>query len=216
MTPRIFSIIRRRPGIIDLIATRQPDAAGVVKYRLKSASDPADTFSTTVLDSSIYGFTDPTISSAQTVIQPGDHVRIVFNPNKYGLTDSYFWLELVYVDSMNSEMTDPAPSAPTLVPPPFVGNEQVGFNSTAPSGSDITDSLRIDLPRLMSNFRVRNLDTSNDLYVAFQEGGPEVVVPAVGGYQESIGFDGNVSSLWVRGSGGSSKFSAQFTYANPR
>jgi hypothetical protein len=140
----------------------------------------------------------------------------VFNPNNYSLTDAYFWLKLVYVDSSNSEMSSPAPSAATLVLPTFVGNEQSGFNATAPDGSTIANSLRIDLPRQMSNFRVRNLSTTVNLFVAFQEGGPEVVVPGQVSSQESIGFDGIVSSLWVRGSGATAAFSAQFTYANPR
>jgi hypothetical protein len=143
------------------------------------------------------------------------------SPYTYPLPESaHFWLKLVYVDSTGADMSPPpaivTPSAPTLVLPPFVGNEQAGFNSTAPSGSDITDSLQIDLPRQMSNFRVRNLSTSVDLCIAFQEGGPEIIVPGQSSSQESIGFEGIVSSFWIRGSGNTCAFSCQFTYANPR
>jgi len=137
-------------------------------------------------------------------------------PSNYGLPDSAaFWLRLVYVNAGGSEMVTPAPSAATLVLPPFLGNEQSGFNATAPNGATLANSLRIDLPRQLSNFRVRNLSSTIPLYVAFQEGGFEVVVPGQASSQESIGFDGIVSSIWVRGSGGVAAFSAQFAYANP-
>jgi len=216
MTTRLFSILRRNPGLIDFVTPIRPDSEGVYKYRLKTDTTPSGSFSTTVIESRVGGFVDPTVAGPQNVIQPGNNVRIVFNPNNYSLTDAYFWLKLVYVDSSNSEMSSPAPSAATLVLPTFVGNEQSGFNATAPDGSTIANSLRIDLPRQMSNFRVRNLSTTVNLFVAFQEGGPEVVVPGQVSSQESIGFDGIVSSLWVRGSGATAAFSAQFTYANPR
>ncbi len=211
MTARLFSIIRRRTGIIDFITPIQPPDSGVVGYRLKSDTDPAGLFSTTVITTKLYGYEDPDVRN-MSPIMPGEHVRITIKPQNFGLTDDYFWLKLVFVDSSNAEMTSPAPSAPTLVLPPFDGPAQAGFNSTAPSGVDLAHSLRIDLPRVMDNFRLRVIGTPS-IYLAFQEGGPEVIVPSG---QENIGYDGLVSSFWVRGSGDSSAFSAQFRYANPR
>jgi hypothetical protein len=216
MTPRLFSILRRKPGLIDLITPIQPPTSGVVGYRLKTDTAVNGSFSTTILESTLYGFTDPSVAGPQNVIQPGEHVRIIFRPQDHSLTDGAFWLKLVYVDSGNAEMTSPAPSAVTLVLPPFVGNEQSGFNGTAPSGATIANSLRIDLPRQMSNFRIRNLSTTILLYVAFQEEGPEIIVPGQSVSQESVGFDGLVSSIWVRGASGTAAFSVQCTYANPR
>lgn len=218
MSGRLFSIIRRKPGFIHFVTPLLDSiATGVVKYRLKTDTDPGGSFGTTVVTVGNTGLVDPAVAGPQNPIQPGNNVQILMKPSNYGLPDSaFFWLKLVYINAAAAEMTNPAPSAATLVLPPFVGNEQAGFNATAPSETSIADSLRIDLPRQMSNFRVRNLSTTIPLYVAFQEGGPEVVVPGQASSQESIGFEGIVSSLWVRGSGGTAAFSTQFTYANPR
>jgi len=238
MSGRTFSIIRRKPGFIHLITPLLDSVStGVVKYRLYTDvnDDPNFTAPAPVITVPNTGFVDPAVARLQNPIIAGNNVQILLKPSAlpnnpppvsppvdlspytYPLPDSgHFWLKLVYVDSTGADMTDPAPSAPTLVLPPFVGNEQSGFNSTAPSGSSISDSLQIDLPRQMSNFRVRNLSASADLYIAFQEGGPEIIVPGQASSQESIGFDGIVSSFWVRGSGATAAFSCQFTYANPR
>lgn len=228
MTTRLFSILRRKPGLIDFVTQIRPESEGVFKYRLKTDTDPGGSFTTTVIESRVGGFVDPSVAGPQNVIQPGNNVRIVFNPFNYVLTDSFFWLKLVYVDASNAEMTSPAPSAATLVLPPYVGNEQAAFSATAPNGSDISQSLQIDLPRMMDNVRVRNLgapvgggfsggtfDSVSPgpvLYVAFQEFGPEIALPPG---IESVGFSGIVSSLWVRADGATSGFTAQFRYANP-
>jgi hypothetical protein len=217
MSGRLFSILRRKPGFVHFVTPILDSVStGVAKYRLYTDSSPDFPSPTAVVTVTSNGLVDPAVAG-QTPIIPGNNVSIIMKPSNYGLPDSaFFWLKLVYVDSGGSDMTSPAPSAPTLVLPPFVGNEQSGFNATAPSESTIADSLRIDLPRQMSNFRIRNLSTTIDLYVAFQDGGPEIVVPGQASSQESVGFDGLVSSIWVRGSSGSPAFSTQFTYANPR
>jgi hypothetical protein len=218
MSVRLFSILRRKPGFIHF-STPLLDfsSTGVLKYRLYTDTSPDFPSPTEVTTVTNTGLVDPDVSGPQNPIQPGKTVQILMKPSNYGLPDSaFFWLKLVFVDSSDSEMTSPAPGAATLVLPPFVGNEQSGFNATAPSGTTIADSLQIDLPRQMSNVRVRNLSTTIPLYVAFQEGGPEIVVPGQTSSQESVGFDGIVSSIWVRGSGGTAAFSVQFAYANPR
>jgi hypothetical protein len=246
MSGRIFSILRRKPGFIHFVTPLLDSSkTGVFKYRLYTDvdDDPNFTAPTPVITVPLTGYIDPAVAGPQNPIIPGNNVQILLktstvsghesppvnpppisppvdlSPYTYPLPDSaHFWLKLVYVDSTGADMIDPVPSAPTLVLPPFVGNEQAGFNSTAPHGASIADSLQIDLPRQMSNFRIRNLSTTLDLYVAFQEGGPEIVIPGQTSSQESIGFDGIVSSFWIRTSDLSTDaaFSCQFTYANPR
>ena len=218
MSGRLFSILRRKPGFIHFVTPLVDFAStGVVKYRLYTDSDPSFASPTVVTTVTNTGLVDPSVAGPQNPIQSGNNVQILIKPSNYGLPDSeFFWLKLVYVDSSNVDMASPAPSAATLVLPPFVGNEQAGFNATAPNGADLAHALRIDLPRQMSNFRIRNLSTTVNMYVAFQEGGPEIIVPGQASSQESVGFDGLVSSIWVRGSGATAAFSSQFTYANPR
>ena len=186
-----------------------------MKYRLYTDSSPDFPSPTEVVTVTNLGLVDSAVAGPQNPIQPGKTVQILMKPSNYGLPDSaFFWLKLVYVDAVGAEMTNPAPSAATLILPPFVGNEQSGFNATAPSEAALADSLRIDLQ--MSNFRIKNLSATIPLYVAFQEGGPEIIVPGQTSSQESVGFEGIVSSIWVRGSGGTAAFTTQFTYANPR
>lgn len=207
MTERRFSILRRKPGIIDLITPLKPLSSLVVGYRLKTDTVPSGSFSTTVISTGRTGLVDPAVAGPHNVIQPGENVRIIIKPSNYGLSDTdYFWLKLFYLDVTNAEMV--GPGAATLVLPPFVGPEQTGFTGSAP-----TSALQIDLPRAMENFRISNLDAANALAVAFQSGGPEVTIPFG---KDVSGFQGTVSSIWVRGVGGTVSFSASFTYASPR
>jgi uncharacterized protein YodC (DUF2158 family) len=205
MTTRLFSILRRKPGLVDFVA---PLRDGVSAYRLKTDTTPVGAFATTLVTVPMTGFMEPELAGAQHVIQPGNNVRIIFKPSKYSLPDSgAFWLKLVYINAAGTEMSDPAPSAPTFISPPNEGPMQTGFTAVAPASA-----LRIDLPTV-DNFRIRNLEAARNLVVAFQEGGPEATV-----YQasDSTGITGTVSSIWINGSGGTANFSAQFTYAASR
>lgn len=209
MTTRNFSILRRKAGLIDLQTPLQPQSAGVKAYRLKTDTTPSGAFGTTVMTVPNTGFLDPDVKGTHSVIQPGNNVRMVFKPSNFGLSDTAaFWLKLVFIDDADAEMVSPAPSAATLIAPPSAGPEQMGFTGSAP-----LSALRIDLPRAMDNFRIRNLDAANALMVAFQEGGPEVTVPFG---QENSGIYGLVSSIWVRGVGGTVSFSTTYTPASPR
>jgi len=209
MTARLFSILRRKVGLVDLIAPAQAPSTGVVQYRLKMDSTPTGSFSTNVMTVPRTGYVDPSVAGPQHVIQPGDNVRVIFKPSNFGLSDTaYFWVKLVYIDAANAEMVSPAPGAATLVLPPYSGPVMSGFTATAPSSA-----AQIDLPRVMENFRIFNSESSTALAIAFQEGGPEVTVPAG---KEISSFDGNVSSIWIHGVGGTAQFSASFTYAFPR
>jgi hypothetical protein len=192
----------------------RPLSEEVVGYRMKTDTDPGGAFATTVFTSSINGFVDAAVAGPQNVIQPGNGIRVIIDPSGNGISDDYaFWLKLVFVNGAGAEMTNPAPGAATLILPTFVGNEQSGFTGTAPSGTTLADSLRIDLPRAMESFRIRNLESAREMMVSFQEGGPEIAIPAG---VESSEFYGLVSSFWVRGVSGTARFTAQFVYASPR
>lgn len=214
MNVRLFSVLRRKSSLLDFIIPMRPYAEGVGGYRFKTDTDPGGMFATTAFDSPISGFVDPEVAGPQHVIQPGNNARIIIDPSKHGIDDNYaFWVKMFFLDYAGAEMSNPAPSAATLVLPPFVGPEQSGFSGTAPSGVALANSLRIDLPRSMENFRIRNLDDADDLMVAYQEGGPEVTIPPG---VESSEIYGLVSSIWVRGDSANVEFTAQFVYANPR
>lgn len=214
MSTRLFSILRRKPGFLDF-STPLLDAAttGVYGYRLKTDTDPGGAFGTVVVSVTNLGLVDSEVSGAQNPIIPGNNVRILMKPSNHGLSDAgYFWLKLVYLDSASAEMADPAPSAATLIlPPTAMWPALFGFNGTAPSAATIADSLRVDLPSV-ENFQLRNTG-SNPIYLSFQEGSPEILVPSA---QLSQGFFGGVSSFWVRATGGTSTFSVEFSQPNFR
>jgi len=211
--PRLFSILRRKAGLIDLITPIRPESEGVAYYRLKKDTDPGGAFASVVLTAPRTGLIDPAVAGNHHVIQPGENVRMIFNPSNYTLSDAAFWVKLVYVNAALSEMVSPAPGAATLVLPPFTGPIQTGFSGTAPVGAALANSLQIDLPRAMDNFRIRNLDTTNPLFVATDPGGPEMQVVAG---MELAGFSGLVSTLFVRSTGGTVAFTATFAYATPK
>jgi len=214
MNTRLFSVLRRKNSLLDFSIPMRPYSEEVGGYRFKTDTDPGGTFATTAFDSPINGFVDHEVAGPQNVIQPGNNIRVIIDPSKHGIDDNYaFWVKMLFLDYTGAEMTSPAPSAATLVLPPFVGPEQSGFTGTAPSALSLAGSLRIDLPRSMENFRIRNLEETTSLHVAYQEGGPEVTIPAG---VESSEIYGLVSSIWVRGGGGTAAFTAQFVYANPR
>ena len=214
MSTRLFSILRRKPGFLDF-STPLLDAikTGVYKYSLRTDTDPGGAFGTTVVTVTGSGLLDAAVAGPQNPIIPGNNVRVVIKPSNHGLSDTaYFWLKLVYVDSVGADMTDPAPSAATLILPPTASWPALfGFNATAPSGAALTDSLRIDLPSV-ENFQLTNT-SSRDVYLSVQEGSPEMLVPAG---KVAQGFFGRVSSFWIRGSGGTATFSVEFAQPNFR
>lgn len=207
MTTRIFSVLRRKAGLIDLITPLKIVSPSVKAYRLKTDTTPHGAFGTTVITAPRTGFVDASVAGAHNVIQPGENVRIILKPSEHGLSDTApFWLKLVYIDETDAEMVTPAPSAPTLIGAPGEGYNQIAFTGAAPVGV-----ARVDLPRAMANVRILNLDTTNTLMVAFQEGGGEVTIPF--GKEHVGGLQSSVSSFWIRGVGGAVNYSFTATYA---
>jgi len=211
--PRRFSILRRKAGLIDLITPIRPESEGVASYRLKKDTDPFGSFTNVVLTAPITGLIDPTVAGKHHVIQPGENVRMLFNPANYTLSDAAFWVRLFYVNASNVELGSPAPGAATLVLPPFVGPIQTGFTATATVKADLANSTQLDLPRAMESIKILNLDGTNPLFVAFDAGGPEMEIPFG---KELTGFVGASGQMFVRSTGAGVKFTTTFTYATPR
>ena len=215
---RTFSVIRRRPGIVDVLT---PIVYGVSLYRLKWASNFDVVPFTQFIDSTNVGFRDPSINPWTVELQQtGGQVRIVFNPTTYGITDTQsFWLELFQVDGLGVETQV---SAPSLILPDSAhhGVGQVTIHGTAPAATSSANSLQIDLPRLMSDFRIHDEDGSNYLYVATeQNGAEEQLKPDT--FPQYSSFSSTQGSLWVRGATSSGTaaavaFSAICTVAFPR
>jgi hypothetical protein len=209
---RLFSVRRRRPNIVDIDT---PKVYGVDGYRLKWDTNFDGAFATTFLTSTNVGFLDDAVNRNVIETQPvTDKVRIVFNPATYSITDTLpFWLKFVQVIG-GVEQT---PGAPTLVLPDAShhGVGLVTIHGDAPSGATVANSLQIDLPMLMQDFRVHNESTARDLYLATEANGPEVMVPKSSDIQ-SLSFLATQGSIYVRSLGGTATFSLSFTLAFPR
>jgi hypothetical protein len=211
---RTLSVIRRRTNLVDVVV---PIVAGVDKYRLKWNANFDGVFAQ-FIDSSNVGFLDAAINQAVIEVQQTTgRVRIVFNPATYGIPDAqHFWMELWHVAPGGAETQM---SAPSLVLPEGAhhGIHQVTIHGFAPNGADVTHSLQIDLPRLMSDFRIHNeaVIGGNNLFVASEENGAEQQLQP-DTFPQYTSFSSTQGSLWVRGGGGDVPFSAIFTMSFPR
>lgn len=213
---RIFSVARRRPGIVDLFT---PRTTGVEGYRLKASSNFDGVFAT-ILTAPKFGFLDTTGVDQRVIeAQPTNgQVRIVFNPTTYGLTDAnQFWLELFHVDGAGVETQQ---SAPTLVLPDQTqfltrGYGHIVLRGDAPNAATVAGSLQLDLPRLLCDWRILNEEGATTAFIAFEPGGPEFALPPNSTTPQFATFTAKSGSIWVRGSGAAATLSIQATASNP-
>jgi len=213
MADRLFSVVRRRPNMVDIIV---PKIQGVEGYRFLSSLNFDGTFNTLFTAPIASGYLDQNINPAVLSSVPGSSlVRCVFDPATFSgvpwnLVDTQpFWLKFQPVPG--------TAGAPSLLLPDSAhhGTGRVTISGTAPDESSVADSLEIHLPMSMKDVIILNEEpgAGNGLYVAFETGGPEVLLP-----QGSPKYDpreGNISKLLVRGSGGTAAFSASFTNVFP-
>jgi hypothetical protein len=218
---RVFSVLRRKSGFVD-ISVPLVQGLGVEGYRFK-ASTNWDVAPTTLFTAGLYGYMDSELQA--TVVPTVDHrpdaMRVLFKPSKYTvsgnpLTDTgVFWLQLVYIvgnAEQNAASATP-PSAITMISSvtlPY--NSMQAIQGTAPNQGTLANATQIDLGRQVENVTIENQGGA-DMFVAFDEGGPEFAVKAG---KDMHSFQGTVSSVWVRGSGSTVPFRMSFVNANPR
>jgi hypothetical protein len=211
---RTINLFRRRPNIVDLMV---PVTAGVAQYRLKWAQNFDGVFAQ-IIGAPLTGFYDDTIDRGRIDSQPstGTSVRMTFNPATFAIPDARsFWIQLWHLPIGGGP--EAAVSAPSLVLPESAhhGIGVVTIQGNAPNGASSANALQLDLPRLMSDFRIINQDAATILYVSTEaNGAEEAVKPAPADqYSSKVATQG---SLWVRGGGAICPFSATFTMAFPR
>lgn len=215
---RVFSVLRRKAGLIDIVIPRQ---AGVDQYRLKFATN-WDQTKTAFLTVPPTGYLDPAVANLVHVPDNGDNCRIVFKPSTYSGTlgatadTAALWLQVAFVIGgveQNGASANP-PSAITLVQAPGLAPTAMqALSGTAPNVANLGLSTQIDLPRMAENVQITNLGETADLLVALAENGPEFRVPTG---TPVTNMHGTVSSLWVRGDSATVDFQMTWTTANPR
>lgn len=213
---RTLTVNRRRKGIVD---TYVPKVYGVVGYRLKAATN-FDGVYNTILTSTNVGFVGPGVDQRVIESQPlGGKVRFVWNPTDYALDDNqHLWVKLYHVDAAAVETQV---SAPTLIFPDDVqflhrGAGHLLLRGTAPSAASVAGSLQLDLPRLQTDWRILNENTTTGAFVAFEEGGPEYYLPPNSTVPQFTSFSANSASVWIRGNGAAVTLSLHSTNTNPR
>lgn len=215
MTTREFTVVRRRANFLDIITPKRP---GVQGYRLRAAPTFSGVFATILTADISSGFVDPAID--QRVLTPlnnRDHIRIVFDPQTFNGVSAIvdvdqFWLTFTPVDFAGAPGTE---SAPGLVLPDSdrIGGTRVMIQGSAPNEASLADSMQIDLPAKMQDFRITNNEATggNNLFVATSRaGGEQEIFPLA----DSIAHEwaeGASDTLYVRGDGGSINMTATFT-----
>lgn len=192
-------------------------AASVGHYlTVTGADEPGNNglFLITVLNSA----TSVDIANADGVFPDGNSGSIVWSEQTANIDDTkHFWMRL---QPLVGGTPSGPPGAPTLVLPDSAnhGLGIVVIQGTAPNGADVTESLQLDLPRLMNDFHLHNREGGGgtDLFVAMEFEGPEKLFAGGEPTPINISYEGTQSQLFVRGGGGTAEFSASFSSVFPR
>ena len=216
MTIRNFQVPRRRSNLVDIIT---PKRAGVKGYRFRAAPTFSGTFATILTADISSGFLDPAVDRRVLTPLPNgqNHVRIVFDPDTFtgaaAIVDTdQFWLTFTPVDFSGVPGTE---SAPGLILPETerIGGHRITIQGNAPNEASLADSLQLDLPGKMQDFRIANNEASggNSLFVATSRaGGEEEILPLADALNPRDWSEGATDTLYVRGGGGSINMTANF------
>lgn len=209
---RDFNVIRRRPGIVDMLTPKRANVGG---YRIQAAPNFDGVFTTLFTAPISSGYLDPAINPAVLhYVNNNDHIRMVFNPATFtgtaGITDTLdFWMRFVPVDFTGTPGTAGNPAL-VLTDAEHYGNSRVLIAGNAPAAADVTGSLQLELPFTTQDLYIKNEEATGGhaLYLADLAGGPEQQISP---QETATIFHGPVDLLVVRGSGGTARFSASFT-----
>ena len=206
---REFSVIRRRPNLLDIIT---PILDGVDGYRIEGASNFDAAFAT-LATSTRDGYTDESLRDLVHAALAGKNVRIILNPSDHGLTDTKaFWLRFV-------PLTGGVPGTVgnrTLILPEASGRGLVSITGTAPIGATVANAIALDFPRLMEDLRIVNNSAGNSLFVSFSDSDAEYEIKPGATQVPLANLRGSVSGIRVRGGGAAVAFQATCTLAFAR
>lgn len=207
MTTRPFNVIRRKANLVDILIPKQ---AGVQGYRLRNAANFDAAYADLLTADISSGYLGSTVDRRTlSPINSRDFVRIAFDPDDEGLTDTApFWLRFQPVDFGGTPGTE---SIGMMILPEDAhgGDRRVVIRGNAPNAASIADSLEIGLPFRAMDIVITNHDSADELLVATLPGGYEYQI-ASGGTTLEI-KDGPLERLFVRGDSAVVDFSATFT-----
>jgi hypothetical protein len=204
-----LSVYRRRAGLVDLFLVSR---AGAKSYLFKSATNfdvGAVAFQSVPQD----GFRSPTAFDSGPAEGFRGRTRFTFAPVDYGFDDTKpIWVK---IQQVNVDGTVGADEAFHLVLPYNPqGRKAVVLAGNAPNGASIAASIELQLPHQMQGMELQN-NGGQDLYVAFEPGGPEFTVPPLSTRFTNLSVNyPTVSQLFVRGNGAAVAFAAVMSDRN--
>lgn len=196
---------RRRAGLVDIIFPARP---GAKSYQFSAAVN-WDSVMTPFQVVPASGYKSPGVPDiGMSDSQFRGKTRFLFNPSDYtgsvpAVDDTKpFYIRITQTDW---DGTVHAPEAQHLILPyDPAPNRPLVLRGTAPNGASIADSFEIQLPMQCQNPRIQ-VDGVNDVYAAFEPGGPEFRVPALNVEFTVVSMVlPSFSQIFLRASGGAS------------
>jgi hypothetical protein len=215
---RPFNVIRRRANLADILI---PKSLTTEKYRLLAAPNFDGSFVQIIEANISSGYLDPAlvisnrVATLHSVNNPGQ-IRVTFDPETFAVLASIadadiIWLKFQAVDFAGLAGTA---SNPIMILPEVKlrGDSSITIAGLAPNAADVAGSLQLDLGYRMQDIAIRNEEGATPLYVATEAGGAEVKVDGgsltLSQYTLAFGAQG---TIFVRGGGGTARFSATMT-----
>ena len=208
---RDFSVIRRKANLLDVVI---PYVTGADGYRLDWATNFDASYTNGIITATRAGWVDDNLRGLPHQLITNSNVcRVIFDPANYSITDTQpFWLRLTPVTAG----TPGTPGVGGLILPDGDGYRMITLSGTAPSGSSVANSLRLDFPRMVEDLRIEGRDAATSLFVATEAGGGEWEYMPTTGANPAISIRGATPHIFVRGGGATCKFSLTGTFSFPR
>lgn len=204
-----LSVYRRKAGLVDLFLVSR---AGAKSYLFK-ASTNFDVAPVAFQSVPQDGFRSPNAFNSGPAEGFRGRTRFTFAPSDYGLDDTKpLWLKIQQVNVDGSVGPDEA--FHLVFPYNPQGRKAVVIAGSAPNAASLAASLELQLQHQMQSMELQN-NGGQDLYVAFEPGGPEYRVPPLSTSFTNLSFNyPTVSQLFVRGSGAAVAFAAVMSDRN--
>ncbi len=217
--PRTLSLHRRRANLVDLTIQSQP---GVGSYQFQAATNFDSSF-TTFDTVPVAGKISKTAVDLAIGGSSGfrGFTRFVFDPADYvisGVSETvpmFLRYKPIPVFGAGVSPTPGTASAIHMVLPySSVSDRPLVLSGTAPAGASIANSLELQLPAQCRNLQVQ-VNGSVDLYIAFEPGGTEMLVPALSTSFINLSLISPiVTQIFVRGDNLATQFNAVMSLKN--
>lgn len=222
--PRSMSLFRRRTNIIDLTIRRRPNIIGF-RFNASTNFDVAFAPFQVVPNDGFIKLRTPALGGPRTPSDPLNPsqsrglVRFVFDPDEYTATvpavrdDTPFF---VNIESQNPDGTFNSIEAMHLIMPYSTTPDRIiTLSGTVAAGVALVNSIEIQLPMQVNDINIKNTG-ANDLYVAFERPGSEIVIETAApiDHNHYVGVYATTSQIFIRSNVAATTMNATFGVKN--